>query len=439
MQRTHRVPFETAERALNRPATAALRRAWGRLQVSRQYARRRPSVYRQLCESTCQQPRSKVIAAVGYARQLTASATVEDMLGCLHRAREMLELQQREQDDCQRRGDDGKLSPRLVHEVEVAVQLAQQTLLAIGSNVPLRTGVRDGFCEAGGLEAVLALLGWQQLRYHALSATVVLLGARHPPAADPPSSLRAAGAAAAPHVTEALVPLLAGGSWVIQGRTCGALTMLLRQEFHAQHGRDGVGEAVVSAWDLARIGVRWQLLHGGGAAQLAALLSSPHREVQHHAGTALSMLARFGGGFRAALLTETPLLPMLAAHCRRAAPHDIQHDAAAALVALCVNDCTVLQHHVVEAGAVAALMQLQSLAYQGPFRDDACRQLAHLAATHPKKVKPQILETPVRQPIDMGARQWNAWWVALQRDVGLVAPEPADRPAPAPASCLESY
>lgn len=50
------------------------------------------------------------------------------------------------------------------------------------------------FCEAGGLEAVLALLGWQQLRYHALSATVVLLGARHPPAADPPSSLRAAGA-----------------------------------------------------------------------------------------------------------------------------------------------------------------------------------------------------------------------------------------------------
>lgn len=56
-----------------------------------------------------------------------------------------------------------------------------------------------------------------------------------------------------------------------------------------------------------------------------------------------------------------------------------------------------------------------------------------------QKVKPQILETPVRQPIDMGARQWNAWWVALQRDVGLVAPEPADRPAPAPASCLESY
>lgn len=46
--------------------------------------------------------RTQVIAAVGYARQLTASATVEDMLGCLHRAREMLELQQREQDDCQR-------------------------------------------------------------------------------------------------------------------------------------------------------------------------------------------------------------------------------------------------------------------------------------------------------------------------------------------------
>lgn len=52
---------------------------------------------------------------------------------------------------------------------------------------------------------------------------------------------------------------------------------------------------------------------------------------------------------------------------------------------------------VVEAGAVAALMQLQSLAYQGPFRDDACRQLAHLAATHPK-VGSCLLSVPPHAP-----------------------------------------
>lgn len=58
------------------------------------------------------------------------------------------------------------------------------------------------------------------------------------------------------------------------------------------------------------------------------------------------MLARFGGGFRAALLSETALLPLLAEHCRAAAPHHIHHDAAAALIALCRNDCAVLQQHV---------------------------------------------------------------------------------------------
>lgn len=38
-------------------------------------------------------------------------------------------------------------------------------------------------------------------------------------------------------MAEALVPLLGSGSWVIQGRTCGALTLLLRQELLAQQAR----------------------------------------------------------------------------------------------------------------------------------------------------------------------------------------------------------
>ena len=83
----------------------------------------------------------------------------------------------------------------------------------------------------------------------------------------------------------------------------------------------------------------------------AAALTAPPggrrpQEVQHHVATTLSMLARFGGGFRAALLTETALLPLLAEHCRAAAPRHIHHDAAAALVSLCSNDCVVLQRHV---------------------------------------------------------------------------------------------
>lgn len=39
---------------------------------------------------------------------------------------------------------------------------------------------------------------------------------------------------------------------------------------------------------------------------------------------------------------------------------------------------------VVRAGAVVALMQLQSLAYHGPFREAARLQLAALAAAHPQ-------------------------------------------------------
>lgn len=50
------------------------------------------------------------------------------------------------------------------------------------------------FCEAGGLEAVLALLGQEALQYHALSATVVLMGGRRPPAMGPAAAARAAGA-----------------------------------------------------------------------------------------------------------------------------------------------------------------------------------------------------------------------------------------------------
>lgn len=85
----------------------------------------------------------QVIAAFGYDRLPTVAATVDAMLSSLHGARELLELQQRELEGLRRRGEAGELSPRRQHETDVALQLAQQTLLSFGSSAPLRTGVRD--------------------------------------------------------------------------------------------------------------------------------------------------------------------------------------------------------------------------------------------------------------------------------------------------------
>ena len=86
---------------------------------------------------------SQVIAAFGYDRLPTVATTVDSMLSSLHGVRELLELQQRELEGLRRRGETGQLSPRRQHETDVALQLAQQTLLAFGSSAPLRTGVRD--------------------------------------------------------------------------------------------------------------------------------------------------------------------------------------------------------------------------------------------------------------------------------------------------------
>ncbi len=60
-------------------------------------------------------------------------------------------------------------------------------------------------------------------------------------------------------LSSAAPPLGGGGGW--------------NDDFTLRQGSNGG----VAAGDRARSGVRWQLLHGGGAAALAALLSSPHR------------------------------------------------------------------------------------------------------------------------------------------------------------------
>lgn len=52
---------------------------------------------------------------------------------------------------------------------------------------------------------------------------------------------RAAEAAAKSDITQALLPLLApGSSWVIQGRCCGVLTLLIRQELR-RHVSEAAG------------------------------------------------------------------------------------------------------------------------------------------------------------------------------------------------------
>lgn len=74
---------------------------------------------------------------------------------------------------------------------------------------------------------------------------------------------------------------------------------------------------------------------------------------------------------------------------------------------------------VIAAGAVQALMQMQSLAYTGPFREAARKRLRALAATQPA-ARRQILEIAnVVQPAETQPAEWTAWWRQLRADVGL--------------------
>jgi len=74
---------------------------------------------------------------------------------------------------------------------------------------------------------------------------------------------------------------------------------------------------------------------------------------------------------------------------------------------------------VIAAGAVQALMQMQSLAYTGPFREAARKRLRALAATQPA-ARRQILEVVnVVQPAETQPAEWTAWWRQLRADVGL--------------------
>lgn len=74
---------------------------------------------------------------------------------------------------------------------------------------------------------------------------------------------------------------------------------------------------------------------------------------------------------------------------------------------------------VVAAGAVRPLMQMQSLAYNGPFREAARKRLKALAAGQPA-ARRQILDgSHVAQPLETQPAEWTAWWRQLRADVGL--------------------
>lgn len=83
---------------------------------------------------------------------------------------------------------------------------------------------------------------------------------------------------------------------------------------------------------------------------------------------------------------------------------------------------------ILDAGTVGALMQMQSIAYCGAFRQPAADLLRKLTAAHPA-ARRQALETFVRQPPDTSPAEWAAWWAAVQRDLGL-GPEAAVQPKP---------
>lgn len=81
---------------------------------------------------------------------------------------------------------------------------------------------------------------------------------------------------------------------------------------------------------------------------------------------------------------------------------------------------------ILDAGTVAALMQMQSIAYCGAFRQPAAELLRRLAAAHPA-ARRQALETAVRQPEGTSPAEWAAWWAVVQRDLGLSPDKPVDK------------
>lgn len=73
---------------------------------------------------------------------------------------------------------------------------------------------------------------------------------------------------------------------------------------------------------------------------------------------------------------------------------------------------------ILEAGTVDTLMQMQSIAYCGAFKQPAAALLRQLTSAHPL-ARRQALATSVKQPQGTSPAEWALWWTDLQRDLRL--------------------